>query len=181
MIYRCINPQNAFYKNYGGRGIKVCERWLDSTSVKTKGRTSTQGFENFLEDMGSTWFSQATIDRINNDGDYTPENCQWLTRSDNSRKMHVNNRSQRMLEINQRRLVDGTHHWLKQNRNPELTYGFQCGGFHHTDENIEKIRAAALNRKRCVCEICGKDVSVNIYSRFHGPKCRWKNPLPKCS
>lgn len=68
MINRCTNSNADNYKNYGGRGIKICQRWLDS-------------FEAFLEDMGPrpSWTS---INRLNNDGDYTPDNCDWATQSE---------------------------------------------------------------------------------------------------
>ena len=67
MKVRCTNPNNNAYKYYGGRGIKVCDRWLNS-------------FENFWEDMKEGYRDDLTLDRIDNDGNYEPRNCKWSTR-----------------------------------------------------------------------------------------------------
>lgn len=78
MKSRCLNPQYPYYSRYGGRGIRVCERWL-------------RGFQYFFEDMGKKPGPKYTLERIDYDGNYDPSNCRWATqREQNNNK--VNNK-----------------------------------------------------------------------------------------
>ncbi|OAH36994.1 hypothetical protein AX777_18320 [Sphingobium yanoikuyae] len=77
MKARCLNPNNKFWPNYGGRGITVCDRWLNS-------------FEAFYEDMGPKPSPKHSIDRIDVNGNYEPGNVRWATDSEQMQNVRHN-------------------------------------------------------------------------------------------
>ena len=131
MLRRCENPKDTSYPRYGGRGIKVCERWHD--------------FEAFLSDMGRQPATNLQIERKENSGDYEPQNCEWATsgqqarnrrrRADNSSGVTgvyslPNGRYLAMIGYERRKIPLGTFDSLPDaaaaRQQAEIRYGFNA-------------------------------------------------------
>lgn len=127
MRLRCTVPTNQAYGNYGGRGITVCERWLESPA-------------NFIADMGPKPSPKHELDRIDNNKGYSPENCRWATRSVNDR----NRRSNVLIEFRgeTRALVE----WCEMLNIPQDTARFRMkNGWSIEDALTRPVRDKAKN------------------------------------
>jgi hypothetical protein len=102
---RCYNKNYAYYQNYGGRGIKVCQRWLDS-------------FMNFFHDMGIKPSQDMQLDRINNNGNYEPDNCRWVTSAKNTQ-----NRRNTVLSMGKARKIRIKHSLGVSNKDLSIEFG----------------------------------------------------------
>lgn len=87
MKQRCNNPRHPSFRHYGGRNIKVCERWLHN-------------FEAFLQDLGPCQLG-LTLERIDNDQGYTPQNCKWASRKDQNknRRLEVSHETRNRISL----------------------------------------------------------------------------------
>jgi hypothetical protein len=79
MKKRCLNSNHTSYEDYGGRGITICKRWLDS-------------YSNFFDDMGFPEDKDYSLDRIDNNGSYCKENCRWTDKKTQQNNRRVNNK-----------------------------------------------------------------------------------------
>ena len=117
MNTRCNNPKNQKYPRYGGRGISVCKEW--------SGNTGFEAFSKWAHENG--YHEDLTIDRIDNDGDYTPENCRWV-----SLKMQENNTSKNR-KITVRGITKTIAEWSEIIGIPRTTL------YYYSDEGLTEI------------------------------------------
>ena len=160
MKKRCYDTKTPGFKNWGGRGISICEKWLS--------------FPAFYEDMKGSWFPGATIDRIDNDGDYDPANCQWLTRGENISKSHLGKMVSSETRLKLSEAKKGCKPWnagistgkqteeTKIKRNKKLKGKVRSEETRHRmrkpkgDEHRKNMKTAYQERPLCSCLHCRK-------------------------
>jgi hypothetical protein len=121
MKQRCCNDSNKSYQDYGGRGVKVCNRWLES-------------FDNFLIDMGKRPEGK-TLDRIDPDGNYTPENCRWA-----DIYTQAQNRNWRKIPLSgAKNIYKQSNRWLVILKRHKIIY--KVGPFNTIEEAVEARQA----------------------------------------
>lgn len=128
MKSRCCNRNHRSYKNYGGREIKICERWMT--------------FENFVADMGPRKRG-TTLDRRDNDGDYEPSNCRWASRA----IQDANKRTNVKLTINGRTLC--VTEWSEESgTNKRTIFGRLRRGMSHEESVMTPAKKVGRGAKR---------------------------------
>lgn len=159
MLLRCNDTNNSAYPNYGGRGIKVCDRWLES-------------FENFLSDMEEGYKDDLTLERVDPNKGYIKENCTWVTRGEQNR----NNTRRRDNKTG----VVGVHfseaknsyicQWNDENgKRKSKTFSIKRLG------EIEAFNMAVSYREDIIYSLQGKGI---YYSPFHGDE-KYENKYGK--
>ena len=119
MKSRCLNPNNDKYERYGGRGIKVCDRWANS-------------FKDFLTDMGKRPSKKYSIDRIDNDGNYEPSNCRWATKAEQECNKGV--RKDNKIGVTGITMLPSGNYWARVGINKKV---YSLGVFKTLDEAVE--------------------------------------------
>lgn len=146
---RCYRKNHPKYHRYGGRGIKVCDEWLDKET----------GVITFLKwSLSHGWKKGLTLDRIDNDGNYCPENCQWITLSANSRKKSTTKISYEEAQKIRLRKEEKVEKLAKEYNVCDGTIWFIINNFTHVEEGL-----------------CSKKIKQRNENNYYKPTATSKN------
>lgn len=134
MLARCTNTNHKNYDSYGGRGIYICSRWYN--------------FEHFFFDMGTKPTPNHTLDRIDNDGPYSPNNCRWATRQDQA----LNQRNSKWWIVNGKRYRTA-HEAAKANGTTRSAIMIWCNGYRVNAPGCPSHKKFIPPRKGCGTEL----------------------------
>lgn len=149
MKNRCLCPSYRAYHRYGGRGIKICDRWLGK-----------DGFKHFYEDMGDKPDGMS-LDRIDPDGDYCPENCRWATQ-----EMQVCNSAKKLkARVTSEDMATAVCSVAQVNK--RIRAGWSKDAALHTPIDGTKTRLCKAPRK---CVVCGNDCPLTR-TKYCSTKC----------
>lgn len=177
MRRRCTNPANGAWPDYGGRGIKVCDRWLNDPRA-------------FLEDMGTKPSRAHQIDRIDNDGNYEPGNCRWVLPTENNRNQRSN------VNLTFRGQTKVLTDWCAELGLNLTTVRCRLRGGWSVEEALTKParrispKGAAIDDQRRPCPDCGKSITMlaqrcitcaNKARALPVRKDRLRRPCPGCA
>lgn len=115
---RCRNPNLLEYHRYGGRGIKVCKRWLNKK----------KGFQYFIKDVGRAPSPQHSLNRIDNNKDYSPNNCEWATQVEQMKN------SSRAVLITSQGVTDTINGWARRTGLKRRTIGMRINQYNWPPE-----------------------------------------------
>lgn len=134
MFDRCYNPKSRDYAGWGGRGIIVCDRWHKS-------------FENFYADMGPRPGRRYSIDRIDNDGPYSPDNCRWATYVQQNNNQRPQSERYNVLKVDYNGKVQSIKQWAKEaGLRPNILRKRLLMGWDMERAMTAPVRITSLNR-----------------------------------
>lgn len=155
MKQRCYNPNNQHYRWYGEKGIDICEEWLGDN-----------GLQNFFEwALDNGYNDNLTIDRIESDKGYYPENCQWITQSLNSSRVHTEIRQNEFMKIHTPEKI----RFLANRRN--VTLGAIAEGTEQTRQNFSnKMKRGDFKESElsAIADFLGCELKVSFVDKETG-------------
>ena len=164
MKQRCTNKNNDGYKYYGERGIKICDRWINS-------------FKNFYADMGKRPSKKYTLDRVDNDGDYILENCRWATikeQRNNTSRNRIIEYKEKQRTLAQWSEIEGINYYLLMHR---LNSGWSTERAFTEKKKVSRLIVKHNGHNKMLVDLCKE---LNLDYKIMKTRVSWhKWPIEK--